>query len=149
MQYNSPVVRGPVFPVDQIIDKTLYAKQAVPLYRVPGGEVVYTVTPGNVVGVVFSYLAADPAGGRDFLYWAFKDADGSPYYAAHRTGAFDVGSIEGQGGKTVLQLIEEKEAAQETFLDQLGDVLPAGGLGNTLNLVLVAAAVYFGYKLFK
>lgn len=98
------------FNAGQIIGKTLVAVQPVDITRTPSdqAQTVFTTRTGQTVGVVYSYLSPGP--NRQNLWWSFRDANGRPYYAEHRTGLFDVRSIQQQG---VLTLEERKQKADE------------------------------------
>lgn len=70
---------------DLMIGKTLYAKQSVKLYSGNLITVIGTVSPGGVVGVVYSYVVRN---GK--LYWEFKGSNGAHYYAEHNTYAYQL-----------------------------------------------------------
>lgn len=80
-----------------IIGKTLQAVQSVLLKRIPSdtAPVIYTVAPGQSVGVVYSYIA--PGSNNKRLYWMFKDANGKTYYAEHSEGRFSISALKDQG----------------------------------------------------
>lgn len=98
------------FNAGQIIGKTLVAIQPVELTRIPSDQAptVFTTRSGQTVGVVESYL--NPGPNRSNLWWAFRDANGRPFYTEHRPGLFDVRAIQQQG---VLTLEERKQKADE------------------------------------
>lgn len=124
----------PTFKASDIIDKTLIAKRAVNLYRLPedGAPVIYTVAPGQTVGKVFTYLTAGP--NRLNLYWGFYDANGKPYYAEHKTGYFDIKALSEQGALT---LAEQQAAAVEASMTT-GDKI----FRFVQNALLLGAGVY-------
>lgn len=124
----------PTFKASDIIDKTLIAKRAVNLYRLPedGAPVIYTVAPGQTVGKVFTYLTAGP--NRKNLYWQFYDANGKPYYAEHKTGYFDIKALSEQGALT---LAEQQAAAVEASMTT-GDKI----FRFVQNALLLGAGVY-------
>jgi hypothetical protein len=95
------------FNAADIIGKTLIAKSQVPLYRLPndGAEVVYTVSPGQSLGIVESYLL--PGTNRTNLYWQFKDQNNKFYYSEHKQGIYDVKELANQGALT----LEQQQAA--------------------------------------
>ena len=97
------------YSADQIIGKSLVAKKSVELKRLPQDSApsIYTVKPGQTVGVVYSYLL--PKEGRSTLYWQFIDANGRYFYAAHKEGIFDIDSIKTQGGKSTEEKLKEEE----------------------------------------
>lgn len=122
------------FKASDIIDKTLIAKRAVNLYRLPedGAPIVYTVAPGQTVGKVFTYLT--PGLNRNNLYWGFYDANGKPYYAEHQTGYFDIKALSEQGALT---LAEQQSAAVEASMTT-GDKI----FRLIKNALLIGAGVY-------
>lgn len=72
------------------------------LYRFPSDSypVLATIQPGQIVGVVYSYLIPRPELGRAYLWWVFLDDNGVEYYAEHRPGVFDTKFLMGQGVRT-------------------------------------------------
>ena len=109
------------YSADQIIGKTLVARRNVELKRLPTdtAPAVYTVKPGQTVGVVYSYLL--PKVGRSTLYWQFVDANGNYFYAAHKEGIFDIDIIKEQGGKTAEE--KRKEEEEKKKLEEMGPFL--------------------------
>ena len=101
------------YSADQIIGKTLAARKNVELKRLPTdtAPTVYTVKPGQSVGVVYSYLL--PKAGRSTLYWQFVDANNNYFYAAHKEGIYDIDIIKTQGGKTTEEKRKEEEEKKE------------------------------------
>lgn len=117
-----------------IVGKSLIAKTTVPLKRIPADNapVIYTVAPGQGVGVVNSWI--DPGTNNKRLYWAFKDNTGKSFYAEHLEGRYSIGALTNQGVQTTVEKEEEKEKANEGFLSWLERNVKTIG-------VLAAAAV--------
>lgn len=88
-----------MYELTDIIDKTLYAKRPVQILKLPydGAQVLYTVGPGQLVGVVDTYFLPSPQNGRTKIYWGFLDINNNPYYAAHEVGAYDLEALQAQG----------------------------------------------------
>lgn len=103
----------PTFNAADIIGKTLVAKSQVPLYRLPNddAEIVYTVSPGQSLGVVQSFLL--PGTNRTNLYWQFKDQNNNFYYSEHLQGRYDIQELQDQGALTLQQ---QQAAATEANL---------------------------------
>jgi hypothetical protein len=103
----------PTFNAADIIGKTLVAKSQVPLYRLPNddAEIVYTVSPGQSLGVVQSFLL--PGTNRTNLYWQFKDQNNNFYYSEHLQGRYDIQELQDQGALTLQQ---QQAAATEASL---------------------------------
>ena len=101
----------PTFNADQIIGKTLIAKKPIDIYRsgTDGANVVYTVSTGQSIGKVFSYLL--PGSNRNNLYWQYVDSNGRYYYTMHEIGAYDVKDLQDQGALTIQEQQQAAEAA--------------------------------------
>lgn len=110
------------YDVTQLVGKTMKATGNVPLYRVPldSAPSVFTVKPGQSIGVVYSYLL--PKEGRTALYLMFYDSANKPYYM--RWGApVDTGFLKDQGVKSDEQLQAEKTDANKSFGDKALDAV--------------------------
>jgi hypothetical protein len=108
------------FNASDIIGKTLYAKTSVNLKRNPedSAAIVYTVSPGGVVGIVNSYIL--PKIGRNAnLYWQFSDGNNN-FYAEHLVGRFDTKSVEVQGAISLEEQQEAAAEAAESWTDKAG-----------------------------
>ena len=103
----------PTFNAADIIGKTLVAKSQVPLLRLPNDDAptVYTVSPGQSLGIVQSYLL--PGTNRTNLYWQFKDQNNNFYYSEHLLGRYDIQELQDQGALTLQQ---QQAAATEANL---------------------------------
>lgn len=121
-----------LYSADQIIGKTLIAKVEIPIKRnaLDSAPSVFTVRPGQSVGIVDSWLNVAP--GRSTLYWTFNDQYGRPYYAPHKPGYYDISSLAQQGTLTVKQEQEAEQKKNET----LSDILQ-----KNFRLLLIVAAV--------
>ena len=124
---------GDVYGADQIIGKTLYAKQDVPIYRDPRDDAkpVYTAKKNTPMGIVDTWLAPQP-GKRKNLWWGFMDSKGKPFYAEHLEGRYDVDNLKDQGALTVKEAIKQKAKENEStkdFVERLFKyALVAGGV---------------------
>lgn len=108
------------YDVTQLVGKTMKATGNVPLYRVPldSAPAVFTVKPGQSIGVVYSYLL--PKEGRTALYLMFYDSANKPYYM--RWGApVDTGFFKDQGAKSEKELLEEKAEKEKALPDKIID----------------------------
>lgn len=131
----------PTFNADQIIGKTLIAKSQVPLYRLPndGAEVVFNVSPGQNLGIVYSYLSPGP--NRTNLYWMFKDANNKFYYSEHKQGIYDVKELANQGALTLEQQQAAAIEANLTTGDKIFRLIK--------NTLLIGAGVYLVNTIIK
>jgi len=104
----------PTFNANDIIGKTLIAKKTIDIVRSADdlAQSVYEVSPGESVGVVYSYLM--PNNARSNIYWMFEDENNRPYYVKHGVGKFDIKTITQQGVLTLEEKKEEADAANET-----------------------------------
>lgn len=122
------------FRADQIIGKTLTARTPVKIYRVPDDDAnaVFTVQPGDAVGVVTSYL--NPGPGRSVLFWTFRDQTGRNYYTRHAQGRYDIPALQSQGAQSTAQELEEEQEKKKTLSDKIFSSLN--------NFFLIGAGVY-------
>ena len=106
-----------LYSAADIVNKTLIAKSKVPIYRLPydSAEMLGYVNPGESVGLVYAWIDANPAAGRNNLWWQFAPAygGGSYYYAPHKEGLYNVNSLREQGVITTLEKIEAEKKKQE------------------------------------
>lgn len=127
----------PTFSAEQIIGKTLIARQNVPIKRMPAAAapVVYTAKPGSYVGSVYSWVMDGPD-----LYWQYYDENSKPYYTLHRPGLFSIDSLQDQGALTVKEQTEQ--AAGVSVFDKV-----LQGLSSTAKtaILIVAGAVAVSY----
>lgn len=129
------------YTADQIIGKTLIAREPVRIYRTAsdGATAVYTVSPGDPVGTVTSYLL--PSGSRSSLFWTYQDSQGRAYYTAHRVGRYDVSSLQQQGALTLAQ--------QQAELQEKNKTLQARIFDSVRFIALLGAGAYIIANYFK
>jgi hypothetical protein len=104
-----------LYDVSQLVGKTLFAEIDVPVYNsVPDKYGVPakagTVKAGAPVGVVYSWVDANPAENRPTLWWVFEN-QGRYYYAPHAKGMYDLEKLRDQGVLTDEEL-EQLKAQQ-------------------------------------
>lgn len=138
-----------LYNVDDVVDKTLYAKSRVPVYdNVPPQQrnLVGYVEPGNPVGVVYSYLAADPTRQRQNLWWMFYPASNySNYYYAEQVGGYyDVEALRQQGVISIEEKQQKEDLENLPWYEQLlvkyGKPILIGGV-----VALLAGSAIKGY----
>ncbi len=131
----------PTFNAADIIGKTLVAKSQVPLYRLPNdnAEIVYTVSPGQSLGVVQSFLL--PGTNRNNLYWQFKDQNNNFYYSEHKQGIYDVKELSNQGALTLQQQQDAATEANLTTGDKIFRLIK--------NALLIGGGVYLVNTIIK
>lgn len=118
-----------VYNAGDIVGKTLVAKVPVKTYGYPGDNSTpgAAIPAGQTIGVVYSYLDADPSQGRTGIWWMFQTGNGY-FYVPHQTGAFDVKVLTDQGvlttdEKTQAELDANKPWYQH-ILDSIGSYVP-------------------------
>lgn len=99
------------FSVDQIRGKTLIANKPVNVYSYPADSStpIGTISIGQPVGVVYSWLDADPSKDRAELWWVFDNGTDGFYYTKHEVGLYNISSLVQQGVMTDLQLKEDAQ----------------------------------------
>lgn len=99
----------PTYTADQIVGRTLIARQNIPLKRQPSklASTIYIAKPGITVGVVYSWVNGD--GG---IWWLFLDKDQKPYYTFHAPGLYDIQSLNAQGVESLEATQEDKDRAE-------------------------------------
>lgn len=101
---------------DQVIGKTLHARTRVDVKKLPfdNQPTLYTVAPGNAIGVVYSWV--NPTSGRKNLWWEIQQEDGSSVWVEHYPGRFDTTKLEQQGVTTLEdQAWQEKPVLQKAL----------------------------------
>jgi len=143
-------ISGPsdLYSAGDVLDKTLYALTVVPIYDgVPDGTYKPTqiahVNSGQPVGVVYSWIDADPSKNRNNIWWMFYgSADGKYYYAENVKGYYDASALQAQGVLTVEQQIQAKQEADKPWYTQLSDKLIPTIAGVVIGSVLITAVVH-------
>jgi hypothetical protein len=76
---------GSSFDPSTMIGNTLYAATVLNSYSQPvdGSSPLNSFAVGDPIGIVVDFLPADPASGRNELWWVFNDDSGNPYYVPH------------------------------------------------------------------
>lgn len=134
-------INDPTFNASQIVGQSLIAKTAVSTYDEPydNANLVNTYNPGQTVGVVVSWLDADPANGRSVLYWQFLDSNGNFYYAPHYVGEFNVQALVDAGALTTgAQTQAAADANKGVLQTEIEKYLPAIiGIGAGIGILTV------------
>lgn len=98
-----------IYSADEVIDKFLYAKKPILVYRgYPDSKDYYSVGTGELIGQVYSYIYPDD---RSIVWWQLYDPNSTAtdHYVMHQTDAFDVQALKSQGAESE----EEKQAAKD------------------------------------
>jgi hypothetical protein len=138
------------FSADQIVSKTLIARRAVNLKRLPqdDAKTIYTVPAGGTVGVVYSWTG----GNTSPLWWMFYDENQKTYYAKHESGAFDIDTLKDQGALDVKQQAEAEKEKADNGGSMFDFPNPFEGFGESLEktmktVVIVGGALLIGSML--
>jgi hypothetical protein len=118
-----------LYSANNIVGKTLIAKKtlnaySLPLDNDPNRKLLFTISPGSVVGVVDTFF--NPKENRKNLWWGFyTNVSGSKkfYYVEHLPGNFDLTALIKQGVPTT----EQETEKNKTWEEQLADLLKKGG----------------------
>jgi hypothetical protein len=142
------------YSADQIIGKSLIAKEQTNLKRLPSSSAstIHKVPSGGHIGIVQSWVFENGEGSP--LWWLFYDSKGRAYYAKHKEGAFDVKALKDQGALSVKE--QEEKAKKEKEKEERyipGNPFEGAtkGLSNsvTTGIIIVAAAIAAKITLFK
>lgn len=114
------------YSAGEIIGKNLFAKKDVPLRRLPdlNSPVIYTVEPGQNVGVVYSYIRSKE---NNPLFWQFKDNQGRFYYSPQAPGLYSEKVLRDQGAQTTKEIEEEKNQEEKDIFDKINGTVKTLG----------------------
>lgn len=99
------------YSLAQLIGKTLYAKEEVPLFATTASKKSYAVVkPGNYIGVLDSWIEKDGN-----LWLLFKYGANNQFVIKAKPGSIDTSNLASQGAKTVEQ--EKKADDQKVLLE--------------------------------
>lgn len=142
-----------IYDVGQIVDKTLFARTSIPVYDfAPGYGTVKqlgTISPGQKVGKVYSYIDADISKGRYNLWWMFYPAstNGQYYFAEMLPGAFDLDALKAQGALTDKEIADKKNEANKEWYEKLADKILPAITGIVIGAVVINAVAKSGTAL--
>lgn len=131
-------IRGKLYPVDELMDKELWAAQKWNVRDTPNkdlGKILLTIKPGEKIGNIYSWVKGkDKTGKLDgTMWWQLVGQDFGqgrwttegplkgqlkPVYVLHNKNAFSLSKLTNQGVKSTEEVIkEEKEKADEENKD--------------------------------
>lgn len=136
-----------LYNAGDIIDKTLIALKRLPVYsdvprRGSNPPIVGYTTAGKPIGVVYSFIEADPTQNRAALWWMFWPGStygGKYFYIPHNAGDFDVDALKQQGVLTLEEQREKEEEENKEWYEKIVDRIIPIGVG-----VILATAVIRG-----
>ncbi len=149
-------ISGPtdLYSAGDVLDKTLYALTTVPVYDgVPDGtykpKQIAHVNSGQPVGVVYSWIDADPTKNRNNIWWMFYADQGlgisdtnKYYYAENVKGYYDANALQAQGVLTVEQQIQQQQEQDKPWYLQLTDKLVPTIAAVVIGAVAITAVVH-------
>jgi hypothetical protein len=102
----------PLYNANDILDKTLYAKKSVNVYSAPNNLLtpLYVVTPGNIVGVVYSWVKKN-----DIVYWHLYDNT----FVTHDSDKFSLEKLQEQGAQSTEEKLEAEAEANMPWYEKL------------------------------
>lgn len=133
---------GSIFGADQVVGKSLIAKQKLTVLDNAGTHIGY-VSAGQSCGVVYSWLDPKP-GLRNALWWVFQGDWGGYYYIEHKSGAFDINALKLQGAVSL------EDQYRQTLDENRGWLAKALGLPNSTDAsamvqkLVITGVVAFG-----
>jgi len=122
----------------QIIGRTLVAAKTVYMYSYPESKpdyFLYKITPGQIVGEVYSYIQRN-----GLTWWVFDLPNGKNGYVLHTKDSFSFEVLKQQGAQTVEEeeeaKKEEDKSIVETTIDKIGAFVPKLLLGVGIFLIV-------------
>jgi hypothetical protein len=102
----------PLYNANDILDKTLYAKKSVNVYSAPNNLLtpLYVVSPGNIVGVVYSWVKKN-----DIVYWHLYDNT----FVTHDSDKFSLEKLQEQGAQSTEEKLEAEAEANMPWYEKL------------------------------
>jgi hypothetical protein len=102
----------PLYNANDILDKTLYAKKPVNVYSAPNNLLtpLYVVSPGNIVGVVYSWVKKN-----DIVYWHLYDNT----FVTHDSDKFSLEKLQEQGAQSTEEKLEAEAEANMPWYEKL------------------------------
>lgn len=122
----------PLYNANDILDKTLYAKKPVNVYSAPNNLLtpLYVVSPGNIVGVVYSWVKKN-----DIVYWHLYDNT----FVTHDSDKFSLEKLQEQGAQSTEEKLEAEAEANMPWYEKLAKTATKTLI--TLAIIGAAAAI--------
>lgn len=141
-------INGKLYPIDQLVDKTVYAKKDTLLYRWPGDKssAKLQVKSGGLIGKVYSWVTR-----TEGIYLEFysnssqilKDYPSGSYYVL--VSDIEDKALNQQGAKTSEQIAKEEREKKENEGKTTTDKI----LDTGTKIALGAVAIYVGGSILK
>ncbi len=130
--YDQITVGGKRYSVGEIMDKTMYAENDVPVYSKTATAPLnwktpaYIVKKGQAIGRVFSYLKPSTDHGAALMF--YPKTDGASYYYVIDNDKISSSAIKEQGVQTVAEQVKEEQDKKLREDDPVGYYLKKYGL---------------------
>ncbi|MFA5297625.1 MAG: hypothetical protein WC389_05390 [Lutibacter sp.] len=136
------------YSADDIIGKTLIAKQTTSGYNLPNvnANKIASYKPGSVIGVVYSFIQNTQG-----LFWVINLKGGKSIYLLHAAGKYSIKALKDQGAKTDTEKAREqaKKDAKEAPIGQTAKLQLMSLLSNVKILIIIALSIVIVLTLLK
>lgn len=147
--YDVITVGGQQYTANQILDKQLIARSSTPVYHSDFKVPFRTVSAGQPIGVVYSYLKSTGTTGKSALMlYDNPQYTGTPYYVLNEA-AIDTKALQDQGTLTVSQELQAEKDKLEQQNDPISYYLKKFGLPVLLIGGGILLAATFGKEFIK
>jgi len=133
------LINGVAYPVENLIDKTLFARTDIKAYTLPNeSSKIYGLYKNpQTVGKIYSWVHD----GNKNLWWQFNDNYNRPYYVKHSNNLFSFSALKEQGILSTAEVAKKEAEAAQTLGDKLKkDLL---GLTTGIKYVFIIAIILF------
>lgn len=143
-------VKGVLYPIEQLLDKSIYANKTTLLYPYIGGKPLLQIAAGNLIGKMYSWNTA--ANGDIYLNFyssssGIKNVYPGGYYLV-KLSDINASDLNNQGAKTTQQKEEEDRKKAEDQNKSFSDkALEAGQKTLLTGAVIFAIAMIIKSKI--
>lgn len=128
-------INSNTYNANDVIGKTLIANIPVNVYaEATNVNLLYTVRPGNTVGVVYSWVNKNGV-----IWWQLEPGN---KFVSHSIGKFNLQVLEDQGLLTTEEKEQVKEDANKTWFQKFLE-------GTSKKVLTGAALITIGYIIYK
>lgn len=131
-------IYGETYNANDVIGLTLFARQKVNVYSGPGQqyELLYTVEPGGVVGIVYSWVNKS-----GIIWWQLEPGN---KFVSHAQGKFDIQALKDQGLISTQEQMQNEAEANKPWWEKV--IKQGSKTIITLGLIGAAAYAVINYK---
>lgn len=111
------------FYAKSILDLVIYVNVETPVYRSlsANSKPIFIIKKGGAAGKLYSWLNISET--RDSQYLVFEDSNTRLYYIKITSNNINTQELIRQGGKTVQQVVKEKEAKDKTTFEKIKEII--------------------------